>query len=126
MRIVQLILIGVLAISSMAIAVGVFVVGGTLIKQGDEVSEQNDLLADIHSELSIQTKDAAMLSVMNRWAICDLVGVTADNEGNSANDDFYDERPWCYQGGLDPWVEAWDLTETEEVARYGWGSADGQ
>jgi len=48
MRIVQLILIGVLAISSMAIAVGVFVVGGTLIKQGDEVSEQNDLLADIH------------------------------------------------------------------------------
>ena len=121
MRIVQLVLVGVLAAASVAIAVGVFFVGADLV---DATSEQNQLLADIQSELSAQTRDTVMLSVMNRWAVCDLVGVTADNSGNSANDEFYDQRFWCFENGASPWIEAWDITKFDDIARYGWGQGD--
>ena len=128
MRIIQLVLIGVIAVASVAMAVGIFIVGERMNAQVDAMSGHNQLMADIQSELSAQTTDAVMLSVLNRWSVCDLVGVTADNDGNSANDEFYDERPWCAAEGGDPFIEAWDVSLTDDLAKYGFGvpnSSDG-
>lgn len=113
MRIIQLVIIGVIAVASVAMTAGVFIVG-------EAMSEHNQVMAEIRSELSAQTTDAVMLSVLNRWAVCDLVGVTADNDGNSANDDFYDTRRWCVASGWAALSEAYDIVP-DDLSKYGSG-----